>query len=140
MKVVLDTGVLVAALRSPSGASRKLLVAAMDGTVEMIITVPLLLEYEAVMKRPEHLEAAGASAADIDVILDQIAASARCVEVHYLWRPLLPDMGDDLVLEAAVNGGAEIVATFNLKDFRPAIGRFSVEFVVPAELWAKVRI
>jgi putative PIN family toxin of toxin-antitoxin system len=139
MRVVLDTGVLVAALRSATGASRKLLIAAMDRTFEMVITAPLLLEYEAVLKRPEHLDAAGATSSDVDVILDQIAATARCVKVHYLWRPCLKDADDDLVLEAAVNGEADIVATFNLKDFRPAMDRFAVRFLRPAELWTIVR-
>jgi putative PIN family toxin of toxin-antitoxin system len=139
MRVILDTGVLVAALRSATGASRALLIAAMDGVVEMVITAPLLLEYEAVLKRPQHLEAAGASIDDVDVILDQIAARARCVKVHYLWRPYLPDAGDDLVLEAAVNGEADVVATFNLKDFRPVFDRFAVRFLQPADLWKMVR-
>lgn len=139
MRVVLDTGVLVAALRSGTGASRALLIAAMDGAIEMVITAPLLLEYEAVLKRPQHLAAAGAVASDVDIILDQIAAQARCVQVHYLWRPYLRDPGDDLVLEAAVNGEAEVVATFNLKDFQPVARRFAVRFLRPAELWMMVR-
>jgi len=139
MRAVLDTGVLVAALRSATGASRKLLIAAMDRRIEMVITAPLLLEYEAVLKRPEHLDAAGATANDIDVILDQIAATAHCIKVHYLWRPCLKDANDDLVLEAAVNGEAAVVATFNLKDFRPAMDRFAVRFMQPAELWTMVR-
>ena len=139
MRAVLDTGVLVAALRSASGASRRLMIAAMDLKFEMVITAPLLLEYEAVLKRPEHLSAAGATTNDVDIILDQIAATARCIKVHYLWRPCLRDASDDLVLEAAVNGEADVVATFNLRDFRPAIELFAVRFLRPAELWMMVR-
>jgi len=139
MRVVLDTGVLVAALRSATGAARQLLIAAVNHKIEMVITAPLLLEYEAVLKRREHLDAAGASASDIDVILDQIAATAHCIRVHYLWRPCLKDADDDLVLEAAVNGEADILTTFNLKDFRPAMDRFAIRFMRPAELWAMVR-
>lgn len=140
MRIVLDTGVVVAALRSPTGASRKLLIAAMDGVFDMVISAPLLLEYEAVLKRPEHLNAAGATATDIDTILNQIAATARRTIVHYLWRPCLSDANDDLVLEAAVNGGADAIATFNIRDFRPAISRFTVQILLPAELWTMVRM
>ena len=107
MRVVLDTDVMVSALRSASGSSRQLLLAGIDRRIELVVTAPLMLEYEAVMKRPDHLLAAGADEAAVDVILDMVAATAHAIDVHYLWRPQLADIADELVLEAAVNGRAD---------------------------------
>ena len=59
LRLVLDTDVLVAALRSDQGASRRLLIGALDRAFEVLASVPLIIEYEAVLTRPEHLEASG---------------------------------------------------------------------------------
>jgi putative PIN family toxin of toxin-antitoxin system len=135
MRVVLDTDVIVAALRSPTGASRQLLLAGVESRITLVISAPLLLQYESVLKRAEHLTAARATADDIDIVLDQIAAAAEATEIHYLWRPRLTDYGDDLVLEAAVNGRADVLASFNVKDFAPVIGQFGIALSKPGDLW-----
>lgn len=134
MLVVLDTDVMLAAVLSDRGASRQLLLRAVDGLLAAAVSVPLILEYEAVLKRPEHRNACGLSAADMDVILDQVAASMRHVRLFYLWRPLLRDAADDMVLETAVNGGAETIVSFNLRDFGTAPRRFGIEVLRPGEL------
>jgi len=131
--VVLDTDVIVAAVRSDRGASRILLIAALDRRYPTLASVPLMLQYESVLTRAEHLAAAGISAADVEVLLDAIAVVAEPIRISYLWRPLLPDPGDDLVLETAVNGRANVVVTFNRRDFEPAALRFALEVITPAE-------
>ena len=132
-RTVLDTDVLVAALRSDRGASRVLLTAALEGRYVVPASVPLMLEYESVLTRPEHLEAAGVSAADVGVLLDAFATVVEPVRISFLWRPLLSDPGDDLVLETAVNGRADAVVTFNRRDFEPAVARFGIEILAPAD-------
>ena len=132
-RTVLDTDVLVAAVRSDRGASRVLLAAALERRYLVMASVPLMLEYEAVLTRPEHLAAAQISAADVDTLLDAIALVAEPIRISYLWRPVLPDPGDDLVLETAVNGRAQVVITFNRRDFEPAAARFGLEIVAPAD-------
>ena len=74
MRLVLDTAVVVAAMRSDRGASRQLLLAALDRRIAMLASVPLMLEYEAVLTRPEHLEAIGLRAEEIYDVLDALAA------------------------------------------------------------------
>lgn len=83
-RVVLDTSVLVAATRSDRGARRRLLVEALERRYELLASVPLMIEYEAVLTRPEHLEASGLSADDISAILDALAAVADRVRLAYL--------------------------------------------------------
>ena len=120
---MLDTTVLVAAIRGGAGASRWLLRAALERRrgLTLLVSVPLLIEYEAVVTRAEHLAASGLSTADVGVLLDAVAAVAEPVRLAYLWRPTLPDADDDMVLEVAVNGRADGIVTFNLSDFvRPA--------------------
>jgi predicted nucleic acid-binding protein len=132
-RAVLDTDVLVAAVRSDRGASRILLTAALEQRYPTLASVPLMLQYESVLTRAEHLAAAGISAADVEVLLDAIALVAEPVRISFLWRPLLSDPGDDLVLETAVNGRAKVVVTFNRRDFEPAAMRFGLEVITPAE-------
>jgi hypothetical protein len=119
---------MVAAIRSDAGASRWLLRSALERRrgLTLLVSVPLLIEYEAVMTRAEHLGAAGLSAADVGSLLDAVAAVAEPVRLAYLWRPALPDADDDMVLEAAVNGRADGIVTFNLADFGPAAERFGI--------------
>jgi predicted nucleic acid-binding protein len=130
---ILDTDVLVAAVRSSRGASRVLLTAALERRYRVMASVPLMLEYEAVLTRPEHLAAAQISTEDVDILRDAIALVVERIRISYLWRPMLPDPGDDLVLETAVNGRADVLVTFNRRDFEPAAARFGFEVVAPAD-------
>ena len=134
MRVVLDTNVMVAAALSERGASRQLLLRVVDGLLDGAISVALMLEYEAVLKRPENLELSKLTPEDVDVILDQVAASMEHVEIFYLWRPMLRDAGDDMVFETAVNGHADVIATFNIGDFGDAPKRFGIEVIRPGDL------
>lgn len=109
---VLDTDVLVAAFRSGSGASRRILEEALAQGFGLLLSVPLMFEYEAVLTRPEHLSASGASAEDVGDVLDGLAAVGRHVKLAFRWRPALPDPNDDMILETAVNGRARAIVTF----------------------------
>ena len=128
---MLDTSVLVAAIRSDSGASRLLLVGALEREYDLLVSVPLMIEYESVLTRPEQLAASGLSTGDVQAILDAIAVVAEPVRLAYLWRPTLPDADDDMVLETAVNGRADLLVTLNRRDFRAA-SSFRVQVVPPA--------
>jgi putative PIN family toxin of toxin-antitoxin system len=131
MKVILDTSVMVAAIRSDQGASRLLLHGALTGRFTLLASVPLMIEYEAVMTRPEHLIAARLSSDDVGVVLDAVAAIAKPVKLAFLWRPTLRDPDDDMVLEAAANGQADMIVTFNLRDFGNAAMRFGIAVMTP---------
>ena len=115
----MDTDAVVAAMRSPGGVSAALLRAARAGRVTLVATAPLCIEYEGVCSRAEHVEAAGFSRADLAVFLDAVVGLVEPVEAWFLWRPQLRDPGDELVLEAAVDGRADAIATFNRRDFLP---------------------
>lgn len=134
MKLVLDTDVVLSAVLSERGASRQLLLRVVDGVLPAVVSVPLMLEYEAVLKRPRHLQASGLTVDDVEIILDQLAASMEPVNLFFLWRPLLRDAEDDMVLETAVNGQANMIVTFNTSDFGDVPQRFGVEVSRPGEV------
>jgi putative PIN family toxin of toxin-antitoxin system len=132
--LILDTVVMVAAIRSNAGASHRLLAAGLNVRFRMLVSVPLLIEYEAVMTRPNHLAASRLSVADVGTLLDAVAAIAEPVRLDFLWRPLLTDANDDMVLETAVNGRADAIVTFNRRHFTPVTKRFGIGVVTPAEI------
>lgn len=133
MKLALDTDVVVAALRSPSGASAQILRHVRHGQITMVASVSLFMEYEAVCTRPEHLAAAGLDSGQARIYLDALAALVEPVNIHYLWRPQLRDPADELVLEAAVNGHASALLSFNLRHFRQAASRFGLVLARPGD-------
>jgi len=133
MKIVLDTDVVVAALRSPAGASAEVLRRARRAELALAASVSLFMEYEAVCTRPEHLAASGLNEQQIAVFLDGLASIVQPVEVHFLWRPQLRDPADELVLEAAVNASARAMLTFNQKHFAGVARRFQLEVLTPGE-------
>jgi len=136
---VLDTGVIVAAMRSQAGASRLLLGAALERRFTLLLSVPLFLEYEAVLSRPEQLAACGINRTEAGQVLDDLAAVAKAVPVLFRTRPLLPDPADEMVLEAAVNGGADALVTFNARDFRPAGREYGCQVLSPIQALRRLR-
>jgi putative PIN family toxin of toxin-antitoxin system len=139
VRIVLDTDVMVAALRSNTGASRQLLIFALTKRFELLLSVPLMLEYEAVLKRPEHLRTASATRDDIDAILGALGAAGVPVIPNFSWRPELTDPGDEMVLEAAVNGQADLIVTFNVAHLRHAARRFGIRAIRPPEALSILR-
>ena len=134
MKLVLDTNVIVAAARSPSGASAELLRMARRQELVICVSVPLFLEYEVVLKRAEHIAASGLSHSQIDVLLTAMALFAEPVETHFHWRPVLRDPDDEMVMETAVNAGAQAIVTFNRRDFLPEMSGFGLDIMLPREI------
>jgi putative PIN family toxin of toxin-antitoxin system len=139
MRLVLDTDVLVAALRSDRGASRQLLEAALAETYTLLLSVPLVLQYEAVLTRKDHLDAADVTEADVIILLDAVVAVAEPVRLSFHWRPLVSDPDDDMVAETAVNGAADLLVTFNRRDFARASHLFHLTIVSPGEALVELR-
>lgn len=134
LRLVLDSSVVRAGFVSASGASRVLLGAALDGEVRAVASTALMLQYEDVLLRPATLDAAGASARDALRFLDGLCAVCVPVAIDVLWRPASPDPGDDLVIDAAVNGLASVIATYDLRHLRPPAARFGIAAERPVDV------
>lgn len=132
VRLVLDTSVLVAALRSRLGASNKVLRKVARRETVLLLSPALLLEYEEVLKRPEHRLVHGLTEESVDALVSELAALAEPVEMYFSWRPLSADPGDEMVLETAVNGAAEVLITLNVRDFSAA-ERFKIRVMRPGE-------
>ena len=138
MRIVLDTNVLVSAVRSRRGASNAVLVHAFRDRFDWLASVPLFLEYEQALTRAELLLATGIRMADMSMFLSDIARIVEPVELHFLWRPQLRDPGDEMVLETAVNGRADVLVTHNGRDFVGAES-FGVTVLTPARFLTRMR-
>lgn len=125
---------IVAALRSRTGASNALLQHVADGRLRPIASTALFLEYEDALKRPDIRLATGMTEEDVDGFLSALASATDPVDVHFRWRPQLSDPKDELVLEAAVNGEADALVTHNVRDFEPATRLFGLRVLLPREV------
>ena len=133
---------------SSQGASRQLILDALDGKFALLLSTPLLVEYESVLRRPHHLSRARATEADVMEILDALAGLCIPVVFDYQWRPTGAHADDELVVETAVNGHADVLATFdledmpeagNLKDMREAGTTFGFNVQRPGPLVRRIR-
>jgi putative PIN family toxin of toxin-antitoxin system len=138
-RLVVDTSVIVAGLRSRLGASNRILTLVAEGHLVPLVTTALFLEYEDVLNRPEQRLATGMAQEDVSGFLAALASAAEPVDVHFMWRPQLADPADELVLEAAVNGRASAIVTHNLRDFLPAAGSFEIEVVTPSVMLKRMK-
>jgi putative PIN family toxin of toxin-antitoxin system len=123
MRVVVDTDVVLSSLRSAAGASRLILLAIREGAITLLASVAIMLEYESVLKRGDNLSVIGASAAEIDMLLDALALLAEPVSPGFFHRPSIRDPDDKIFVEAAVNSHADALVTFNRGDYLPADDR-----------------
>lgn len=136
--IVIDTNVLVAALKSRRGAAYQLLMALPSGSYTPCLSVPLFVEYESVLKRAgllPHL-----SETDMDGLLNYVLSRASIHQVFFLWRPFLKDPKDDMVLEAAVAAQSRYIVTFNLRDFAEVEKHFGIQVVTPQEFLREQRL
>jgi putative PIN family toxin of toxin-antitoxin system len=129
-QVVLDTNVLVAALRSKLGASHHLLQLVGDARWRPNVTVPVVLEYESVLKR--DCRAFGLTEQDVDDAVDALCSQAGLHRLYFLWRPVASDPNDDLMLEAAIASHSDFIITFNRRDF-PDSAQFGIRCLTPRE-------
>ena len=139
VKLVLDTDVVVAAMRSPTGASAEILRLARQGRLTLLLSVALALEYETVCTRAEHRLAADLSEKEVNLFVDAMIALAEPVTMHFLWRPQLRDASDEMVLETAINGDADALVTFNAKDFGEVPGHFGMDLLLPREVIMRIK-
>jgi putative PIN family toxin of toxin-antitoxin system len=140
LRVVVDTDVLLSAFISPEGASRQLVLDALDGKFALLLSTLLLVEYESVLRRPQHLARARATEAEVTEILDALAGICTPVVFDYNWRPTGAHADDELVIETAINGHANALATFNLKDMGNAGGLFGFHAQRPCPLVRRMRL
>ena len=138
-RLVLDTSVVVAGLRSSLGAANAVLRFVAQRRLILIATPPLFLEYEDVLKRPEHRLAHRLSPEQVDDFLAELAALVEPVELHFRWRPQVGDPGDEMVLEAAINGDADALVTYNVSDFAVAAERFGVAVLRPIDVVKRMK-
>jgi putative PIN family toxin of toxin-antitoxin system len=128
MRVVIDTNVMLSGLKSRNGYSFRLLSQIPQQMFRPCVSVPLVLEYEAVLKK--HLKFL--TDQQIDDVINYICSVSEHTKIHYLWRPVLRDPFDDHILELAINAQAKTIVTFNSRDFGPS-SEFGIEIMRPKE-------
>jgi putative PIN family toxin of toxin-antitoxin system len=133
--VVLDTNILIAALRSRRGASYRLLMLVGTGAFDIAISVPLVLEYEATAKRVVETDCWMEQ--DTEAVIDYICSVAKHQQIFYLWRPFLRDAKDDMVLELAIAAECDAIITYNKADFR-GVERFGIRVMDAREFLAEL--
>ena len=138
-RIVVDTSVIVAGLRSQLGASNRMLALIAERRLVPLVTTALFLEYEDVLNRPEQRLTTGMAKDDVLGFLAALASAAEPVDVHFMWRPQLTDPADELLLEAAVNGRASAIVTHNVRDFLPAARDFEIEVITPGVMLRRMR-
>lgn len=134
---MVDTNVLVSAIRSRKGAGFKLISAIGTGSFEIAVSVPLVIEYEDVLLR--SLKETQLTTQDVADLLDYLCAVATRQKIFYLWRPVLTDPDDDMVLELAVAAECTAIVTYNDKDFAGA-ERFGIRILTPQEFLNQIGV
>ncbi|MCI5159221.1 MAG: putative toxin-antitoxin system toxin component, PIN family [Candidatus Electrothrix sp. AUS1_2] len=137
MRIVIDTNVLVSALKSNKGASYALISQLPSAQFQPVLSVPLYSEYQDVLTRPEHLPAT-ISREDVIGFLRYICKISHRQKIFFLWRPWLKDPKDDMVLELAAASQSRYIITYNLRDFK-GVERFGIEALPPASFLEKIR-
>jgi putative PIN family toxin of toxin-antitoxin system len=127
-QIVIDTNVVVSGLRSRRGSAFRLLTLVGTGQFDIHLSVPLVLEYEEVLLR--ELPRLHVTKGAVEDLLDFHCTVATCHPIFFLWRPFLPDPGDDMVLELAVKAGCEFIVTYNTRDFA-GVEQFGIRVIEP---------
>lgn len=139
MKVVLDTSALISAIRSGTGAAAEIVRLIALGKLTLLMDFKLACEYRDVALRPQHIGASGKTMTDAEAVIAMLEAIAVPVLVIHKERPLSQDANDDMVLDVAINGEADVIATNNIRDFAPAAERFGILALTPRELLAAIK-
>ena len=136
-RIILDSNVLVSAFTSAQGASRTVLRCVLAGHATALLSIPLFMEYEDVLMRPETQSRCPLSRGEQGALLDALFARSEMVEVYYRWRPNLRDEGDNHVLVLAVAASDAPIITFNRRDFSGGQLRFPDIKVLTPGAWLK---
>lgn len=123
-RIVVDTDVFIAALLSPAGSNRQVLRACLGGKAIPLMGAALFHEYEDLLGREELLAKCPLAPGERRLLFGSFLSVAEWVRVYYLWRPNLPDEGDNHLIELAVAGAAEVIVTRNLRDVNQGELRF----------------
>ena len=137
IQIVLDTNVLYSGLRSRYGASFKLLEQLNSNRFDINLSVPLVLEYEEVLLRKEST--LNFTPAEIGYLLDYLCRIANLHEVHFLWRPLLNDPKDDMILDLAVRSHSQYIITYNTRDFT-GVNKFGIQAITAQEFLKTIEV
>lgn len=135
MKIIIDTNVLVSSLKSNRGASYRLISILPKQIFKSVISVPLIIEYEAVLKRGNLVK--GITHKDIENFIDYLCGISEWQDIYFLWRPFLPDAFDDHILEVAVASRSYAIITYNKRDFC-GIDKFGLKILDPREFLAEI--
>ena len=136
IRVILDTDVLYAGLYSSEGASFQILRAIERGQIQIILSTPLLFEYEDILNRKES--ELGLSKRKIEAILDNLCRLSDHQKIYFLWRPFLQDPKDDHILEVAVASQTNIIVTHNIRDFK-GVDKFGIRAITPKQLLKEIK-
>ena len=128
---------MASAFTSNTGAARKILRGLLQGDATALISVPLFLEYEDVLSRPETRQRCPLSLVEQRQLFDAFLATTELVTVYYRWRPNLRDEGDNHVVELAVAAGEATIITYNRKDFRGGELRFPQLHIITPAQWLR---
>lgn len=139
VRLVLDTSIIVAGLRSRDGAANALLRKAAKKEFTLLASPPLFLEYEDVLLRAEQRLAHGLSEKQVEDFLAALAFYIQPVQIYFRWRPQLVDPSDEIVLETAVNGNADAIVTNNFRHFSVVPQRFQLKVLRPGELLGSIQ-
>jgi putative PIN family toxin of toxin-antitoxin system len=131
LRIVMDTNVLYAGLYSSRGASYRLLRAVDADKVRIILSTALLFEYEDVLRRNQA--EIGLSDPDIEGVLNALCEKSEHQKIYFLWRPCLPDVKDDHILELAVASATDAIVTHNGRHFEAA-AQFGIRVCAPQEI------
>jgi putative PIN family toxin of toxin-antitoxin system len=137
--VVLDTSVLIAALRSSTGAAAEVVRLTLLQELTILMDYKLSCEYRAAALRSEHLAISGKTREETELLLDMLEAVAEPVMVIVRHRPFSPDANDDMVLDVAINGSADAIVSNNTRHFREPAKRFQLDLLRPGELLSEFR-
>ena len=135
-RIVIDTNVILSGLKSKNGSSYQLLRCIPEKKFTVVVSVPLVLEYELVLSK--HKKQLDLTCDEVNDFLDYICAVSMHVRIFYLWRPILKNPYDDHILELAVSSSSKYIVTFNLKDFKEAAS-FGSNAVEPDSFLKKMR-
>jgi putative PIN family toxin of toxin-antitoxin system len=132
---MIDTNVLTGALLRHDGHNRRVIRACLEGRLRPLLGQALFLEYEDVFGREKLFRKSPLSPRERRHLFEAYLSVCEWVHVYYSWRPNLRDEADNHILEPAVAGGASMIVTNNVRDFRGADLKFpEIHILTPRHL------